>query len=184
MKIKVWDPVVRSFHWATALIFFADYWLIEDGPLHRWLGYGVAVLIMVRVVWGVIGSPHARFSNFFPTPARVRAYLKAIRRREHPVVVGHNPLGGLMIITLLVLLSMLTATGWMTGLDVFWGVDWVEDAHEALATMIHLLVAIHVTAVVLSDTLLKEGLLRAMITGFKDIPDPSKASAQGVRANN
>lgn len=157
MKIKVWDPVVRSFHWATALIFFANYWLFEDGPVHRWLGYGVAALIMVRTVWGVVGSPHARFSNFFPTPARIKTYLQAIQRHEHPVVVGHNPLGGLMIITLLVLLSMLTATGWMMGLDLFWGVDWVEDSHETLATVIHVLVGIHVGAVVLSDTLLKEG---------------------------
>ena len=184
MKIKVWDPVVRSFHWATAFIFFANYWLTEDGPVHRWLGYGVAALIMIRVVWGVIGSPHARFSNFFPTPARVIAYLRALVRGRHPVVVGHNPLGGLMIISLLVLLSMLTATGWMMGLDLFWGIDWVEEAHEALATIIHILVGIHVTAVILSDTVLKEGLLRAMITGFKNFPDTKSTLPQAVRPDN
>jgi len=184
MKIKVWDPVVRSFHWTTALIFFANYWLIEDGPVHRWLGYGVAALILVRVVWGVIGSPHARFADFFPTPTRLKTYLRALRRGEHPVVVGHNPLGGLMIIALLVLLSLLTATGWMMGLDVFWGVDWVEDSHEALATLIHWLVGIHVAAVILSDTLFREGLFRSMITGFKNIPDRSASPAQELRSNN
>ena len=71
MKIKVWDPVVRLFHWMTAFTFFTNYWLIKDGPVHRWLGYGVAGLILIRIVWGVIGSPHARFENFIPTPARV-----------------------------------------------------------------------------------------------------------------
>ncbi len=171
MKVKVWDPVVRGFHWTTALAFFANYWLIEDGPVHRWLGYGVAALIALRIVWGVIGSPHARFADFFPTPARVRTHVRALLRREHPVVIGHNPLGGLMIVTLLALLAMLTATGWMMGLDLFWGVDWVEDAHEALASLIQVLVGIHVAAVVISDTLLGEGLLRAMITGYKNIPD-------------
>lgn len=171
MKIRVWDPFVRCFHWTIALAFFADYWLIEDGPVHRWLGYGVAALIALRIVWGVVGSPHARFADFFPTPTRVRTYVRALLRREHPVVIGHNPLGGLMIVTLLALLAMLTATGWMMGLDPFWGVDWVEDAHEALASLIHVLVGIHVAAVVISDTLLGEGLLRAMITGYKNLPD-------------
>ncbi|NNC78439.1 MAG: cytochrome B [Woeseiaceae bacterium] len=176
MKIKVWDPVVRSFHWATAFIFFANYWLIEDGPVHRWLGYGVAGLIMLRLLWGVVGSPHARFTDFFPTPARVTAYLRAILRHEHPVVIGHNPLGALMIIALLLLLSLLTASGWMMGLDAFWGVDWVEDAHETLATVIHGLVGIHVAAVVLADGLRCEGLLRAMITGYKHFPDAAQVN--------
>ena len=179
MKIKVWDPVVRSFHWTTALIFFANYWLIDDGPVHRWLGYGVAALILGRVVWGVIGSPHARFSNFFPTPARVKSYLQALWRGEHPVVVGHNPLGALMIIALLVMLSLLTVSGWMIGLDVFWGIDWPGEIHEALAEVIHVLVGIHVAAVVLSDTLFDEGLLRAMITGFKQVQDTGGIAGTG-----
>ena len=173
MKVKVWDPFVRCFHWTTALIFFANYWWIDDGPVHRWLGYGVAVLIMARVVWGVVGSPHARFADFFPTPTRLKRYLRALRRHEHPVVLGHNPLGGLMIIALLLSLTTLTATGWMMGLDRFWGVDWVENAHETLASVIHVLVGVHVAAVILSDVLFEQGLFRAMVTGWKQIPDTS-----------
>lgn len=175
MRVKVWDPFIRCFHWTVALVFFANYWLIEDGPVHRWLGYGVAALIALRLVWGVIGSPHTRFANFFPTRARLCAYLHALLRREHPVVLGHNPLGGLMIVVLLTLLAMLTATGWMMGLDPFWGVDWVEDSHEILANVIHVLVGIHVAAVIGSDVLLEQGLLRAMITGWKHIPDSRAA---------
>ncbi len=181
MKIKVWDPFVRCFHWTIALAFFANYWLFEDGPLHRWLGYGVAALILARVVWGVVGSPHARFSDFFPTPIRLGTYLRALLRHEHPVVLGHNPLGGLMIIALLALLAMLTATGWMMGLDRFWGVDWVEDAHETLAGMTQVFVGIHVAAVILSDVLFGQGLLRAMITGWKPIPGSSASNTAMVQ---
>ncbi len=184
MRVKVWDPVVRGFHWTTALVFFANYWLIEDGPVHRWLGYGVAALVALRLVWGVVGSPHARFADFFPTPARVKTHMRALLRREHPAIIGHNPFGGLMIVALLALLAMVTATGWMTGLDPFWGVDWVEDSHETLASLIHVLVGIHVAAVVSADTLRGEGLLRAMITGYKNIPGADDSDPPTLPADN
>ncbi len=72
----------------------------------------------------------------------------------------------------------------MTGLDIFWGVDWVEDTHEILATVIHVLVGVHVAAVVLSDTLLDEGLLRAMITGHKILPDVIDSGLPEVCTDN
>jgi cytochrome b len=171
MKTQVWDPFVRVFHWATATLFLANYWLIEDGPVHRWLGYGVAGLVIARTLWGVFGSPHARFGDFVPTLAQVLAHVRSIVRGEHPSSVGHNPLGALMIIALLVLLAALCLTGWTMGLDVFWGVEWLEEAHEAIATLIQGLVLIHVAAVLAADILYREGLIRAMVTGYKEIGD-------------
>ena len=180
MKVKVWDPFVRCFHWTVALVFFANYWLFDDGPLHRWLGYGIAGLIALRLAWGVIGSPHARFADFFPTPSRLRAYVRALLRREHPVVLGHNPLGGLMIVALFTLLALLAATGWMMGLDPFWGADWVQDIHEILANVILVFAGIHIAAVILTDVVLEQGLFRAMITGWKTIPDSGASITRTV----
>jgi len=174
MKIRIWDPVVRIFHWSTAGIFFINYWLVDSGPLHRWLGYGVAGLLMTRTVWGVIGSPYARFRSFFPTPTRIIKYLHGLRGGEHPGYPGHNPVGAMMIFTLLVLLLLLCLSGWMMGWDMFWGVDWVEDTHETVATLLHILVGIHVAAIFLTDFFYHQGLFRSMITGFKEVYQPTE----------
>lgn len=168
MQTQIWDPVVRIFHWLTATGFLVDYWLIEDGQLHRWIGYGVAGLLLVRIIWGLVGSRNARFSSFFPTPSRLGAYLSALARGERPQPDGHNPVGALMVLTLMVLLAALVLSGWMSRLDMFWGVDWVEETHEILASLIQILVVVHVAAVLASDLFWKERLLRAMVTGQRD----------------
>lgn len=170
-RTRVWDPFVRLFHWATATVFFTNFWLIEDGPWHRWLGYGVAILLLARVVWGIFGSPHARFMDFFPTVPRLRNYLGALRRGQHPVHAGHNPAGAVMILALLTCLAGLCISGIMMRMDMFWGVDWVEEAHESVAVATHILVALHVSAIIITDRLFGEGLLAAMIHGYKDMPD-------------
>jgi cytochrome b len=180
MRVRVWDLFVRLFHWSVAGAFFTNYWLIEDGPAHRILGYGVAGLLVLRILWGIFGSPYARFSNFFPTPTRLTTYWDSVRAGRHPAYCGHNPVGALMILALLGGLTILCLTGWMMGLDQFWGEEWVEEAHEITAVVIHLLVAIHVTAVVINDLVFDEGLFHAMISGNKRMPDCDQAGEEPV----
>ena len=73
-ELVVWDPWVRIFHWSTASLFLLDYWLLEGGePPHEYVGYAVGALLVLRLIWGLIGSRNARFSNFWPTPARLAA---------------------------------------------------------------------------------------------------------------
>ncbi|MDH3694170.1 MAG: cytochrome b/b6 domain-containing protein [Gammaproteobacteria bacterium] len=167
MQIKVWDPFVRLFHWSVVILFLTNYWLIESGSLHDWLGYTLAALVAMRLIWGVIGSPYARFSNFFPTPRRLKSYLSNLMNGQPTRNVGHNPIGSMMILILLSLLIVLSISGWMIGLDMFWGVDWVETLHETTANIIQILVVFHVAAVLAADLWHKEGLLKAMITGWK-----------------
>ncbi len=169
MQIKVWDPFVRLFHWSVAVLFLANYWLIESGSVHDWVGYTLAALVVMRLVWGVIGSPYARFDNFFPTPRRVRIYLSRLVNDQPTMVVGHNPIGSLMILMLLSLLITLSISGWMTGLDMFWGVDWVEILHETVADITQIFVVVHVAAIFTADLWRKEGLLKAMVTGWKHV---------------
>ena len=165
--VKVWDPFVRLFHWATAIAFLTNFWIIQDGIVHEWLGYGVACLLVSRFVWGWVGSRHARFADFFPTPGRLKRYLGQLLRGRHEPSIGHNPLGGLMIITLMLVLAGITLTGWFMTLDMFWAVAWPEEVHEFLANVAQGLVFIHVAVVLLMDVIFKEGLVRAMITGKK-----------------
>ncbi|NKB78224.1 MAG: cytochrome B [Gammaproteobacteria bacterium] len=168
MERKVWDLLVRIFHWCSAVIFFVNYWILEDGQWHEWLGYGLAFLLCVRFFWGFVGTRHARFSDFFPTPRRLKSYLSGVSRNQESETVEHNPVGSLMVLTLMFSLMGLVMTGWFMELDVFWGVGWPEEVHELLANWIMFLVGIHVAVVLFYDLVLKRGLIRAMVTGCKN----------------
>lgn len=166
--VRVWDPFVRIFHWSVAGGCAVDLILLDDGKLaHRWIGYGVLALVAVRLLWGIVGTRHARFADFVPGPQALLAYLGALLRGREPRFVGHNPAAAVMILALLVLLIAIGATGWMQTLDAFWGIEWVETLHGTLANLLIVLVAIHVAAAVLESLRHRENLVLAMITGRK-----------------
>ena len=111
--VKVWDPAVRLFHWLLVAAFFIAYFTDEKDvrDIHVIAGYAVLGLLLFRIVWGFIGSRHARFSDFVGSPAKAASYaLQAIKgtATRH---LGHNPAGGWMIVILLVSLVGTTVTG-------------------------------------------------------------------------
>ena len=112
-EIKVWDPLVRIFHWALVVAFFVAYFTEGDellGP-HVWAGYIALGLVVFRIVWGFVGSKYARFSDFVVGPvAAFRYALEAVRGRAARYI-GHNPAGGFMIVLMLVLLVATTVSG-------------------------------------------------------------------------
>jgi len=166
-EVRVWDPLVRIFHWSL-VIAFATAWLSaeESGRIHRLAGYVVLGLIGFRLVWGVIGTPHARFAAFVRGPGAVLRYLGALRRRpaRH---LGHNPAGGAMVIALLALLAVIAGSGCLLTTDTFWGVEWVAGLHAAAANLALVLISLHVLGVVISSLIERENLVLAMITGRK-----------------
>jgi cytochrome b len=108
-RIKVWDPFVRLFHWMLAAGVIAQLATADDfKSVHAKVGYVIAVLLILRIVWGFVGSRHARFSDFIYPPAEVLAYLKGLIQRRPRHYIGHNPAGGAMVCALLLVL-MLTA---------------------------------------------------------------------------
>lgn len=167
-EIKVWDLFVRVFHWSVVLIFMLDFWLIEDDggwSLHRILGYTLGGLLILRIIWGFIGSHTARFINFFPTPQRINKHIKDLKHHSVDPREGHNPLGGAMVILLLIMLAVITLSGWMQTWDRFWGEEWLEEVHEIAANITLLLVGIHVAAVIIMTKVTGIRLLRTMLTG-------------------
>ena len=166
--IKVWDPLVRVFHWSLATLFLAAYATGEDaGQVHIAAGYAIAGLIALRIGWGFVGPRHARFSNFVRSPREVLAYLRDVALLRAPRYLGHNPAGGAMIIALLVMLVGTATTGYMMTTDAFWGAKWVEEIHETFANLTVGLVVLHVLGVLLSSFLHGENLVKSMITGRK-----------------
>ncbi|MET0378763.1 MAG: cytochrome b/b6 domain-containing protein [Spongiibacteraceae bacterium] len=175
--VTVWDPLVRIFHWSVATLFLLNYWLLEPGEtLHEWAGYAIAGLLVIRIVWGWAGSHNARFASFWPTPTRLRRHVQQLRKREFDPTEGHNPLGALMIFFLLSLLALTAVSGWMQGLDRFWGEDWVEQLHEYTATTLMVAVVLHVGAVILMSRFSGLSLIRTMISGRRPLLPPSGTS--------
>ncbi|MDA1101606.1 MAG: cytochrome b/b6 domain-containing protein [Proteobacteria bacterium] len=172
--IKVWDPFVRLFHWSL-VVSFAIAWLTADewDDLHEWAGYAAAGLIGLRLLWGLIGPKYARFSQFVRSRNAIMDYIRASILGGEPRYIGHNPAGGLMIVGLILAMAGTAFTGWMSTLNAFWGVEWAEETHEALASFMLILVVIHVAGVVFASLRHKENLLRAMINGRKRVPEAS-----------
>lgn len=114
-EVRVWDPFVRIFHWSLFALFAAAY-ISEGEPLwlHTWAGYGVAVLLVLRLAWGFVGPRHARFADFVRGPAAVIADLKDHLRGGARRYLGHNPAGGAMIIALMLCLAATAFTGMAT----------------------------------------------------------------------
>ena len=114
--VKVWDPIVRYGHWALVIAFAVAYLSAEEesgGPdlLHVWGGYAVGIIVIVRLIWGLMGTPHARFSDFAFGPISALRYLNDIVRGHARRYLGHSPAGAAMIFALLFCLAGTVGTG-------------------------------------------------------------------------
>ena len=166
--IKVWDPGVRIFHWTIVTACMLNLFILEEGKYwHRMTGYVVAAAIAVRMIWGFVGTRHARFSDFFPTPRRLKNQLRAIVSRNEKRYLGHNPLASVMMLLLMALLATTALTGWMTTLDAFWGEKWLEQLHGTIANSIMVLAFIHAGAAIVESWRHRENLVWSMVTGRK-----------------
>ena len=192
--IRVWDGAIRFFHWSLVLLFVLAYLTGEDESLlHIYAGYGILGLILFRLIWGIIGSHYARFSQFVVGSRHLAAYVRSLLHGRPKHYTGHNPLGGWMVLALLISLSFTT---W-TGLELYGAQgkgpmaesthlvlptaqadsdahknsrsEWWEEVHEFFANLTVLLIVIHIGGVVLSSRLHNENLVRAMVTGYKQI---------------
>lgn len=172
-RVRVWDGFVRLFHWSL-LALIAVTWLTADGPkaVHEFAGYVIGGLIAMRVVWGLTGPRHARFGDFVRGPRAVLAHLRDLRAGRERRYLGHNPAGGAMILALLLAVAGTVLTGWLQTTDAFWGSSLMEEIHEALATLILVLAALHVAGVVVESLRHRENLVLSMLTGTKRPPAP------------
>lgn len=165
---KVWDPFVRIFHWALVGSVFAAWWTRHGfGRTHEWIGYLPLVLVATRLVWGFVGPRHARFSQFIRSPSQTTDYARSVGAGNAPRYLGHNPLGGWMTVALLVMVILVSGSGWLYTTDRFWGLEWVEDLHDGLTNVLIGLVFVHLLGVAWSSIKHRENLLTAMIHGRK-----------------
>lgn len=191
VRVAVWDLPTRLFHWTLAALVGVSWWSGETGGLafttHTLAGSAILALVLFRLGWGVVGGEYARFSSFVRGPARVRASLRELLAPTPQREPGHNPLGGWMILALLVSLTLQVFTGLCANDDIMnegpWaarvGDDWsdrLSALHEANFALLLGLVGLHVAAIVYHRLRKGENLTRAMITGYQSLPVAPRAA--------
>ncbi|WP_244826594.1 cytochrome b/b6 domain-containing protein [Caballeronia sp. TF1N1] len=167
-RVKVWDLWVRLTHWIVAGVVSWNLFGPTD-QTHRVLGYIAAGLVLARIVWGFVGSRHARFAAWWPGAAQLRTYLRSLAAGKPLHHVSHNPLGALMAVALWFLVLALAVSGWIMRLDAFWGEDWPQEIHTWLSYLIEICVCVHVVAAVSMSLWTRENLIGGMVTGLKRV---------------
>lgn len=202
-RVKVWDIGVRLFHWTLVVLFTVSYLSGDDeSMLHVYAGYGVIALVAFRILWGFVGTRYARFSDFIRGPKTTMGYARSLLSGKPIHYLGHNPLGGWMVIALLLSLA---GACW-SGLEAYaaeghgplaqqeslfiqsalahgdeaegkngkenGGDEFWEETHEVLANLSLLLVVLHIAGVAVASVMHRENLVKAMIKGYKNIQKP------------
>lgn len=170
--VRLWDPLVRLFHISVAGVFFANYFFNEAGDdWHTWLGYYAAAWLTARTVWGFVGPRSARWSDFWPTPTRLRSHVTALLQGKDIHRLGHSPLGALVMVLMMTAIGSLALTGFlMEEVDAFWGAEWLENLHRWIANGLAGLVSLHILAALVESLRLRENLPLSMVTGRRRLP--------------
>ncbi len=167
-EVKVWDIAVRLFHWSLVFSFAVAFVSAEKWDrAHEVTGYLIGGLLILRILWGLVGSKYARFKDFLYKPSTVHNYLHDSLTHKAKRYLGHNPLGGAMVIALILSIIGITATGIAMTTNMFWGVEWVGELHEITTYLTLALIALHIAGVVFASIEHKENLVKSMITGIK-----------------
>ncbi len=179
MRIRVWDALVRVLHWtlaaAIATCWISGHWPPRDfDAVHHTAGYVAAAAVVLRLLWGFTrgtGARYARLAQFVRSPRAVLAYARAMRAGREPRYIGHNPLGGWMVLALWATAAALSLSGWLYTTDWLWGYEWLSDLHAWLAWGIATLVVGHLGGVVVTSWRHRENLVAAMFSGAKRAPE-------------
>lgn len=180
-EVKVWDLFVRVFHWTLVAGFVIAYASGDDFmTVHVWAGYLVGALVILRIIWGVVGTRHARFSSFLYRPRTVLHYARDLLRLGGQRYLGHSPAGGAMVIALLVMILLIVTTG-LIALGMLDSAGPLagylaanrpvgrifKEVHEVLSNLTLALVLIHICGVLWASFVHGENLIRAMWNGRK-----------------
>ena len=192
--VKVWDLPVRLFHWLLVLLFAFMFFSGKSGSdwmtWHMRAGYAILALLLFRIVWGFAGSSHARFASFLAGPSASIGFAKKLLLRAPAPYAGHNPLGGWMVLALLLALLFQTGSGLFANDDLLTEgplaaliskatSDQLSRLHSWNFNLLLVLAAVHIVAVLYHAVVMKENLIGAMFTGMKRMP---AGSTEGVVA--
>jgi cytochrome b len=167
-ETRVWDRPVRLLHWGLVATLVAA-WFTGDATsvAHEALGYAALAIVAARLAWSRVGGGHARFGAFLRGPRETLRYARALVAGSSPRYVGHNPLGGWMVVALLATTSAVSVTGALYTTDWLWGYGWLAKLHEALAWLLVALALLNIGGVLHASRQHRENLVAAMVHGRK-----------------
>ena len=196
ISAPVWDGFVRVFHWSLVLLFTVS---VASGKVggewidwHMKSGYAILALVTFRLMWGFVGGEYARYVSFLTGPVRAVQFAKGLLGASHEQVIGHNPVGGWMIILMLLLLATQAVLGLFSNDEIATTgplARYVSDAtsitlmgrHRTIGNILLVLVGVHIAAVLFHLLVKKENLLRAMFSGKKELPSHLANQALAAR---
>jgi len=197
VEVKVWDVPVRVVHWSLVLLLVFQVWSGKEGGLtityHMWSGYAILTLVIFRVLWGFVGSTHARFADFLYAPKAMMQYTRTLTGRRAALYAGHNPIGGLSALAMLLCMLLQAGTGLFSNDDVLSEgplykyvtketSDWLTTIHNYNFYVLLALAGIHIAAILYYWIYKRENLVAAMFTGKKRLP-AELGAAQGRMAS-
>lgn len=169
--LRAWDPLVRLLHWTLAGAILLNATVIEEESFtHELLGWIAVGVVGVRLAWGLTGPRPARLTSFLPNPRAALRHGAELLRGGRVVHRSHNPMGALMVWNLWASVGGMAVTGWMMGTIRFFGVDWVEELHEAVFTWLMISVGLHLAGVALEALLTGDRFGAPMIRGTRRAP--------------
>ena len=190
-SLQIWDLPVRIFHWSLVILFIVAYVTNSLGPnyftYHLWSGYAIIVLVLFRIIWGLVGTYHARFINFVRNPLTTTKYALSVFKKNDPHHLGHNPLGAVMVVALLLAMLVQAVTG-LFGNDEIFNTGplyaYISDELSLQLTSLHRqlfywilgAVILHIAAVFLHVWFKRDNIIKAMFTGKKNAKDSADAN--------
>jgi cytochrome b len=187
-RVRVWDVPTRIVHWLMVILIAASWWTAENGNLefHRYSGYSLLALLAFRIYWGFVGSSSARFNHFIRGPSSVLRYV----RGGSPEALGHNPLGAMSVVALLLLLVTQVSLGLFAvdvdGLESGPLSHWVSfeagracaEWHDTVFDVLVWVIGLHIAAVLFYVIFKKQNLITAMLHGYREYAEQPSSSVR------
>ena len=190
ISAPVWDGFVRVFHWSLVALFVISVITGKVGgnaiAWHMWSGYAILALVLFRILWGFVGGEYARYGSFLSSPGRAFRFAKGLMGKTHEYVVGHNPVGGWMVLALLLLLATQAVLGLFSNDEIEWfgplserisvavSADWTDWHHLGQKLLLGLIV-LHLLAIAGYKLVRRVNLVTPMLTGRKQSEDSADA---------
>lgn len=193
---RIWDIPTRLFHWSLVLLIAISFYTglsggFQEMNYHMISGYSILALVLFRILWGIFGGHYARFTTFVKGPVDVMVYLKQLNKDGSPYA-GHNPLGALGIVAMLLVLFVQTGTGLFANDDILLEGPLVHlvsydtsrsltGFHKKNIWLIAALVTAHIAAILYHQFYRKERLMGAMLTGKKPLNETARQPSTLIR---
>jgi cytochrome b len=164
----VWNLQTRIIHWLIAIPVLFNFFIEGGDRPHKILGYIALAALVLRIIWGFKSASHYAHFRHFPLKANdVLAYGLSLTKAEQNPYKAHNPVASWIYIFIWILVLLLGITGFMMGLDAYWGEEWLEELHESLSSGMKVLVLLHFVGIIMDSIKYKRKTWLGMITGKK-----------------